>query len=259
MCNNDLGSKHHHFEHPSALFPLFPSFAAEPDVIWWGICQRSARLSCPNYVLSQLFLHSQSPCWWGGVRGWKGLNAVKKMAQQNQKYLNIISTVFRANFKPSPIQATVNEINSTPGKTRTLSCTFSLLWHWFSMVTFLSISTHLLCCDILCGLQWRYLLCHGCPWAAEEQLAPLVFSMIFSSAWSTFSYYDFDVSSAVSHSIYSFWWHCLNVFSQRYHQFGWSAQLYSASHLEKSVSSTGQPWPLLMDQSVDSHYQHLVI
>jgi len=59
---------------PFLLLP--PALYAEHDIIGYGASLWSSGVSCPGSVPSQLLVHPQSTCWWGGVRGRKGLDSV---------------------------------------------------------------------------------------------------------------------------------------------------------------------------------------
>lgn len=67
-------NKHHHSKQLPPLLLLPPASYAEHVSIWYGISLWSLRVTCPG-VPSQLLLHSHTPCWWGDMRGRKGLGS----------------------------------------------------------------------------------------------------------------------------------------------------------------------------------------
>lgn len=62
-------------EEPFLLLP--PALCAEHDAVWSEISLWSGGVSCPSYILSQLFVHPQPTRCQGAVRGRKGLTLLK--------------------------------------------------------------------------------------------------------------------------------------------------------------------------------------
>lgn len=207
--------------------------------------------------LSLLFAFSVS--FLVGVRSWKGPDEVKKWLSKN-KNNSILSTRFSGQIsRPASYKLLWTKLTLPQGKPEhylTLSTSLALVFHGphlfskyppsCSAVAF-SVDCSVGICSVMVPQELqRDNLLHSSLLHGFLQCLKHFFLLWLWCFLCCFSLCFF------------FWWHCLKLFSQRCQQFGWSAQLYPAGHLEASVSSMGQSWCLLRDQAVDSHCQHLV-